>query len=79
MRLLYVVSKGQSAILSCWLTVLHYNGPVVYLNNSYAKKKSVIMLTSLGTTQNHVKLFHKESLLRAGFPGQLEGILLDIT
>ena len=79
MRLLYAISKGQSAKLSCWLTVLHYNGPAVYLNNSYDKMKSVIMLTSLGAAEIHLKLFHKESLLRAGFPGQPEWIFLDVT
>ena len=53
--------------------------PAVYLNNSYDKMKSVIMLTSLGAAENYLKLFHKESLLRAGFPGQPEWIFLDVT
>lgn len=56
------LSKGQRAEPSCLITVLYYVGPTVYLNNSYAKKKSAIMLTSLGTIENHLKLFCKESL-----------------
>lgn len=66
-ELFYVISKGLSAKLSRCLTVLYYNGPAVYLNHSYAKKESVIILMSFGAIENHLKLFHK-SLSRVGFP-----------